>query len=150
MAESHVNSGIANKISKLKQHKQSLLKQIQEIDQQISILTQAAKIMGEIDQLPKLRSQAFGNSVRALVVQVLKQATEPLTAAEITTQAMELDRETKETEQPTSKTDIKHLKSVQNALSFLIKDGIVSKTGSRKDGVKYFWDANQEKGSRTE
>lgn len=144
MAESHINSGIANKISKLKQHKQSLLKQIQEIDQQISILTQAAKIMGEIDHLPKLRSHAFGNSVRVLVVQVLKQATEPLTTAEITILAMKLDGEMQSSERLASKTDIKHLKSVQNALGFLVKDGVVSKTGSRSEGVRYFWCANRE------
>ncbi|MCQ9329018.1 hypothetical protein [Pelistega suis] len=45
MAQSHVTSGIVNKINLLNKHKQALLKQIQDIDQQISILTQAAYII---------------------------------------------------------------------------------------------------------
>lgn len=143
MAQSHVTSGIANKINLLNKHKQALLKQIQEIEHQIDILTQAAYIMGEIEHLPKLRSSAFNQSIKALVVQVLKQATQPLSANEITEQAVSLDNPTQPDREPIE-TTAKHLKATRNALNFLIGDGVVSKIGSRRGEVKYLWTANQQ------
>ena len=138
MAESHINSGIAGRIDKLIKHKQALHKQIQEIDQQIHILTQAAYIMGEAEQLPRLRSSVFNQSIKTLVVQVLKQATQPLSANEITEQAVSLDNQPQSNQEPIEST-AKHL-----ALNFLINDGVVNKIGSKRGEVKYLWAANQQ------
>lgn len=143
MAQSHVTSGIANKINLLNKHKQALLKQIQEIEHQIGILTQAAHIMGEIEHLPKLRSSAFNQSIKTLVVQVLKQATQPLYANEITEQAASLDSPTQSAQELIEIT-AKHLKATRNALNLLIGDGVVSKIGSKRGEVKYLWIPNQQ------
>ncbi|QEY24610.1 hypothetical protein [Neisseria animalis] len=143
MAQSHVTSGIANKINLLNKHKQALLKQIQDIDQQISILTQAAYIMGEAEQLPRLRSSVFNQSIKTLVVQVLKQATQPLSANEITEQAVSLDNQPQSNQEPIEIT-AKPLKATRNALNFLISDGVVSKIGLKRGEVKYLWASNQQ------
>lgn len=138
MAESHINSGISSRINKLNKHKQALQKQIQDIDRQINILTQAAKIMGEIDQLPKLRKQAFNTGVKTLVVQVLKQESIALSANEITQRAVALENKEKQPLEITTN----HIKSVRMALNGLIKEGMVIKTGSGKNSVRYQWNRN--------
>lgn len=143
MAQSHVTSGIANKINLLNKHKQALLKQIQEIEHQIDILTQAAHIMGEIEHLPKLRNPAFNQSIKTLVVQVLKQATQPLSANEIAEQAVVLDNPAQSNQKPIEIT-AKHLKATRNTLNLLISEGVVSKIGSKRGEVKYLWTANQQ------
>lgn len=135
MAESHINSGISSRINKLNKHKQALQKQIQDIDRQINILTQAAKIMGEIDQLPKLRKQAFSTGVKTLVVQILKQENTALSANEITQRAVALDHK----EQQPLEITTNHIKSVRMALNGLIKEGMVLKIGTGKNSVRYQW-----------
>lgn len=138
MAESHINSGIASRIDKLIKHKQALHKQIQEIDQQIHILTQAAKIMGEIDQLPKLRTSAFKNSIKTLVVQVLKQADKPLLTHEIAKQALMLDSDENTSAEP----DKRQNKAVYNVLRPLVQQGLVIQTGISKGETRYQWATN--------
>lgn len=138
MAESHINSGISNRINTLNKHKQALQKQIQDIDRQINILTQAAKIMGEIDQLPKLRSQTFKTGVKTLIVQILKQENTELSANEITQKAIALDNK----EQQPLEITTSHIKAVRMALNGLIKEGMVIKTGSGKNSVRYQWSRN--------
>lgn len=135
MAETHVNSGITNKIKKLNQHKQSLLKQVQEIDRQISILIEAAQIIGEVDQLPKLRQQAFHNSIKTLVVQVLKESDKPLSANEIADRAVTLDNP----QEKGLKTTAKQIKSTRMALNNLIADSMVIKSGSGRGSIRYEW-----------
>lgn len=135
MAETHVNSGIANKIKKLNQHKQSLLKQVQEIDRQISILIEAVQIIGEVDQLPKLRQQAFHNSIKTLVVQVLKESDKPLSANEIADRAASLDNP----QEKGLKATAKQIKSTRMTLNTLITDNMVIKSGSGRGLIRYEW-----------
>ncbi|OOR84790.1 hypothetical protein [Moraxella canis] len=117
--------------------------QIQEIDQQIDILTQAAHIMGEIDQLPKLRTSAFKNSIKTLVVQVLKQADKPLLTHEITKQALMLDS----AENTSAEPDKRQNKAVYNVLRPLVQQGLVIQTGTRKGETRYQWATNTPKSS---
>lgn len=117
--------------------------QIQEIEQQIHILTQAAKIMGEIDQLPKLRTSAFKNSIKTLVVQVLKQADKPLLTHEITKQALMLDS----AENTSAEPDKRQNKAVYNVLRPLVQQGLVIQTGTRKGETRYQWATNTSKSS---
>ena len=99
--------------------------------------------MGEAEQLPRLRSSVFNQSIKTLVVQVLKQAAQPLSANEIAEQVVALDNQSQSNQEPIEIT-AKHLKATRNALNFLINDGVVSKIGSKRGEVKYLWAANQQ------
>lgn len=90
-------------------------------------------------------------SVKTLVVQVLKQADQPLSAQEITKRAILLDNPapTEEENQLTStKLTNKQLRAIRNSLSPLINDGVIDKIRLKRKEVKYLWMANQEKAER--